>query len=60
MAYTFTTEQLVEIKNNCDKVSLRHAYSTFANLHNDVATSDVEDFALAFYSQYNDTFGLTY
>jgi len=61
MKYNFTHEQLMNIYRTHQRSGPREAYREFHNDYSgDVRTLDVEDFAIAFYTQYNSRFGLTF
>jgi len=64
MKYTFTHGELDYLQAMVDnnEFGVRDAYRFYHNLDLDavIATVDVEDFAIAFYTQYNKTFGVRY
>jgi len=65
MSYKFTENELQDIKQIVDangEWGIRSAYYWWNGVAKDksVKVEDVEDFAIAFMSQYNEEFGVTY
>jgi len=64
MTYTFSHGELDYLQAMVDnnEFGVRDAYRFYHGLAPDaeIATTDVEDFAIAFYTQYNKTFGMRY
>jgi hypothetical protein len=64
MTYTFSHGELDYLRDLVDNnpFGVRDAYRFYHALTEDTAinTTDVEDFAIAFYTQYNKTFGMRY
>ena len=64
MTYTFSHGELDYLQALVDDspFGVRDAYRFYHNLDPDaeINTTDVEDFAIAFYTQYNRTFGMRY
>jgi len=65
MSYKFTGCELIDIKHIVDangEWGIRQAFYWWNEVAKDkkVETEEVEDFAIAFMSQYNEQFGVTY
>ena len=62
--YNFTDEQLRDLQFTMDTLGPRKAYAAHHGLDmadtSGLLTSQVEDFAIAFYMQFNHRFGITY